>query len=258
MLEASAGYTRGGHDCEAPIARYMRVMDEKPRIDWAISEAPVPYRTAETAMIRRARAIRAGEARELIWLLEHPPLYTAGTSAKPADLRDPSRFPVHETGRGGQYTYHGPGQRIAYVMLDVARRGRDVKCFVRDLENWIISALAVFNVEAGTREGRVGVWVDRTQASGPPREDKIAAIGIRLKRWVSFHGISLNVEPDLEHFAGITPCGIDDPRYGVTSLADLGRIISMEEVDSALLRAFEDVFGERAVRSEPPELVPQP
>ena len=230
----------------------MRVMDEKPLIDWAMSPEPVPYLAAEAAMIERARAIRVGEARELIWLLEHPPLYTAGTSAKSIDLRDAERFPVHETGRGGQYTYHGPGQRIAYVMLDVARRGRDVKCFVRDLENWIISSLAVFNIEAGTRAGRVGVWVDRTQAGGEVREDKIAAIGIRLKRWVSFHGISLNVEPDLEHFEGITPCGIDDPRYGVTSLVDLGRLISMEEVDSALQSAFEDVFAERVVLSEPP------
>ena len=155
---------------------------------------------------------------------------------------------------GGQYTYHGPGQRIAYVMLDVARRGRDVKCFVRDLETWIIKSLEMFNIEAGIREGRVGVWVDRTQAGGPAREDKIAAIGIRLKRWVSFHGISINVEPDLEHFSGITPCGIDDPRYGVTSLVDLGRIISMEEVDSALRGAFEEVFGERTSRVDPPAL----
>ena len=205
-------------------------------------------------MTARARAIRAGDARELIWLLEHPPLYTAGTSAHPGDLRDANRFPVFETGRGGQYTYHGPGQRIAYVMLDVARRGRDVKCFVRDLETWIITALAAFNIEAGTREGRVGVWVDRTRPGGPRREDKIAAIGIRLKRWVSFHGISLNVEPDLEHFEGITPCGISDPQFGVTSLVDLGRMISMDEVDSALLAAFEEVFQERTVRTLPPEL----
>ena len=229
-------------------------MDEKPQIDWAISTAPVPYPAAEAVMVARARAIRDGAARELIWLLEHPPLYTAGTSAKPADLRDAGRFPVYETGRGGQYTYHGPGQRIAYVMLDVARRGRDVKCFVRDLETWIIKSLEMFNIEAGIREGRVGVWVDRTQADGPAREDKIAAIGIRLKRWVSFHGISINVEPDLEHFSGITPCGIDDPRYGVTSLVDLGRIISMEEVDSALRGAFEEVFGERTSRVDPPAL----
>ena len=229
-------------------------MDEKPQIDWAISTAPVPYPAAEAVMVARARAIRDGAARELIWLLEHPPLYTAGTSAKPADLRDAGRFPVYETGRGGQYTYHGPGQRIAYVMLDVARRGRDVKCFVRDLETWIIKSLEMFNIEAGIREGRVGVWVDRTQAGGPAREDKIAAIGIRLKRWVSFHGISINVEPDLEHFSGITPCGIDDPRYGVTSLVDLGRIISMEEVDSALRGAFEEVFGESTSRVDPPAL----
>lgn len=207
-------------------------------------------------MKARAAAIRAGEAAQLIWLLEHPPLYTAGTSAKPHDLRDPERFPVFEAGRGGQYTYHGPGQRIAYVMLDVAERGRDVRCFVRDLEAWIISALASFNIEAGIREGRVGVWVDRTQAGGPRREDKIAAIGVRLKRWVSYHGISLNVEPDLTHFSGITPCGIDDPSFGVTSLMDLGRIISMEEVDTALRTSFEKVFSLKTIKTEPP--VPDP
>ena len=204
----------------------------------------------------RARAIREANAAELIWLLEHPPLYTGGTSAKIDDLREPERFPVIKTGRGGQYTYHGPGQRVAYVMLDVARRGRDVKCFVRDLERWIITALAAFNVEAGTREGRVGVWVDRTRPGAPAREDKIAAIGIRLKRWVSYHGISLNVEPELDHFTGITPCGIDDPRYGVTSLVDLGQLISMEEVDTALRAAFESVFEVETVRAAAPSLSP--
>lgn len=217
-------------------------------VEWAISDAPVPYEGAEAFMRARAVAIREGAAPELIWLLEHPPLYTGGTSAKLTDLRDPNRFPIIQTGRGGQYTYHGPGQRVAYVMLDVTKRARDVKCFVRDLENWIIATLASFNIEAGTRDGRVGVWVDRTRPGGLEREDKIAAIGIRLKRWVSFHGISLNVEPDLEHFSGITPCGIDDPRYGVTSLSDLGRIISMEEVDASLRASFEAVFDRKTVQ----------
>ena len=221
-------------------------------VEWAISDTPVPYAVAEAAMTARAAAIRADGAPELIWLLEHPPLYTAGTSAKSADLLNPDRFPVHKAGRGGQYTYHGPGQRVAYVMLDVAKRGRDVRCFVNDLERWIISTLESFNIDAGTRDGRIGVWVDRTQAGGPLREDKIAAIGVRLKRWVSFHGISLNVEPDLSHFGGITPCGIDDPQFGVTSLVDLGRIISMEEVDTALRTSFESVFGRETVQTSPP------
>ncbi len=193
-------------------------------------------------MEARARAIRADGAAEMIWLLEHPPLYTAGTSAKQADLRAPDRFPVFDVGRGGEYTYHGPGQRVAYVMLDVAERGRDVRAFVANLERWIITALKAFNVDADVRDGRVGVWVDRSQPGGQVREDKIAAIGIRLKRWVSFHGISLNVEPDLEHFSGITPCGIADPRYGVTSLVDLGLPIGMPDADEALRRAFEEVF----------------
>ena len=220
-------------------------MTERPTVEWAVSQSPVPYEAARAAMEARARAIRADGAAELIWLLEHPPLYTAGTSAKQMDLRDPGRFPVFEAGRGGEYTYHGPGQRVAYVMLDVAARGRDVRAFVADLEHWIIKALQAFNVDAGVRDGRVGVWVDRTQPGGQLREDKIAAIGIRLKRWVSFHGISLNVEPDLEHFTGITPCGIADPRYGVTSLVDLGLPVDMAEADEALQRAFEDVFEAR-------------
>ncbi|MBI1398910.1 lipoyl(octanoyl) transferase LipB [Hyphomonas sp.] len=229
-------------------------MTNLPAVDWAVSETPVSYETALGVMEARARAIREDGARELVWFLEHPPLYTAGTSAKPADLKDPGRFPVFDAGRGGQYTYHGPGQRVAYVMLDVGARGRDVRAFVANLEAWIIQALAAFNVEAGVRESRVGVWVDRTEADGPLREDKIAAIGVRLKRWVSLHGISLNVEPELEHFTGITPCGIADARYGVTSLAGLGRIVSMHEADMALRDAFEVVFGSRLVRVDAPEL----
>jgi len=217
-------------------------MTNSPPTEWLISPGLTPYEDAVAFMTARARAIREDGASELVWLVEHPPLYTSGTSAKPADLRDPDRFPVFDAGRGGQYTYHGPGQRVAYVMLDVARRGRDVRAFVSNLERWIITALASFNIEAGPRDGRVGVWVDRTQAGGPEREDKIAAIGVRLKRWVSFHGISLNVEPELEHFTGITPCGIEDPRYGVTSFVDLGYLVSMEEVDAALRAAFEQVF----------------
>ncbi|WP_373009405.1 lipoyl(octanoyl) transferase LipB [Hyphomonas sp.] len=222
-------------------------MQNFPAVEWAVSDAPVPYEAAVALMEARARAIREGEASELVWFLEHPPLYTSGTSAKPEDLKDAARFPVFEAGRGGQYTYHGPGQRVAYVMLDVAARGRDVRAFVQNLEAWIIAALAAFDVDAGPRDGRVGVWVDRTQAGSPLREDKIAAIGVRLKRWVSFHGISLNVEPDLEHFSGITPCGIADPRYGVTSLVDLGIPASMGDVDIALRDAFEAVFGSQLV-----------
>lgn len=221
-------------------------------VEWAVSDLPVPYLQAVAAMEERARAIRDTGARELVWFLEHEPLYTAGTSARPSDLRDPNRFPVHAAGRGGQYTYHGPGQRVAYVMLDVAARGRDVRAFVERLEDWIIRALLAFNVVAGTREGRVGVWVDSTEPGGPMKEDKIAAIGIRLRRWVSFHGISLNVDPELEHFSGITPCGIGDDRFGVTSLAKLGIIASMTEVDIALRSAFEDVFASQLVRAPPP------
>ncbi|MEZ5997680.1 MAG: lipoyl(octanoyl) transferase LipB [Hyphomonas sp.] len=216
-------------------------------VEWAVSDGPVPYDEAVQFMEARARAIREEGAPELVWFLEHPPLYTSGTSARAEDLKDPARFPVFDAGRGGQYTYHGPGQRVAYVMLDVGARGKDVRAFVQKLEAWIIRALASFNIEGGPREGRVGVWVDRTQPGGPLREDKIAAIGVRLKRWVSFHGISLNVEPDLEHFTGITPCGIADPRYGVTSLADLGIPASMADTDIALRDAFEETFASRLV-----------
>lgn len=227
-------------------------MQKSSSVQWAISEAPVPYEAALAFMEARARAIREENAPELVWFLEHPPLYTAGTSARIEDLRDPARFPVFDAGRGGQYTYHGPGQRVAYVMLDVAARGRDVRAFVANLEEWIARALAAFNIEGSVRDGRVGVWVDRTEPGGPLREDKIAAIGVRLKRWVSFHGISLNVDPELEHFTGITPCGIADPRYGVTSLAGLGQIISMEEVDIALKAAFEQVFASKLERVAAP------
>ncbi|MEO1324472.1 MAG: lipoyl(octanoyl) transferase LipB [Pseudomonadota bacterium] len=226
-------------------------MTEHANVEWAVSPVPVPYEAARTAMEARARAIREDGAPELVWLLEHPPLYTAGTSAKAIDLRAPDRFPVYEAGRGGEYTYHGPGQRVAYIMLDVAARGRDVRAFVANLEHWVITALQAFNVDADVREGRVGVWVDRTQPGGQLREDKIAAIGIRLKRWVSFHGISLNVEPDLEHFTGITPCGIDDPRYGVTSLVDLGLPIGMDDADAALRQAFETIFEAQTTPAAP-------
>lgn len=222
-------------------------------VDWAVSDAPVDYAFAVEAMEARARAIRDDGAPELVWLLEHNALYTAGTSAKPEDLRDPNRFPVHDAGRGGQYTYHGPGQRVAYVMLDVAKRGRDVRKFVLDLERWIIVTLAAFNVTAVTRDGRVGVWVDRTQSGGPLREDKIAAIGIRLRRWVSFHGISLNVEPDLSHFGGITPCGIDEAGLGVTSLVDLGWPVGLADVDVALRTSFETVFDAKTLIVAPPK-----
>jgi lipoyl(octanoyl) transferase len=203
-------------------------------------------------MEARVAAIAAGEAGELVWLLEHPPLYTSGASARPSDLLDPGRFPVFQAARGGQFTYHGPGQRVAYVMLDLNRRGRDVRDFVCKLEQWIIDTLAEFNVKGERRrEGRVGVWVDRTRPGGEIREDKIAALGVKLRRWISYHGVSLNVEPDLTHFSGITPCGVSDPRYGVTSLADLGLLIPMHEVDVALKVHFERTFG-AAVRADPP------
>jgi lipoyl(octanoyl) transferase len=218
---------------------------------WAISEGLVAYPEAVAAMESRAAAIASGEAPELIWLLEHPPLYTRGASAQEGDLKDASRFPVFDTQRGGQFTYHGPGQRVAYVMLDLTKRGRDVKQFVCSLENWIIGTLASFNVKGERRPGRVGVWVDRTRPGGQLREDKIAAIGVRLKRWVSYHGISLNVEPDLSHFGGITPCGIEVPGLGVTSLADLGHLVPMHGVDVALKAAFEEVFG-AVERVDPP------
>ncbi len=207
---------------------------------WAVSRAPVSYPEAVAAMEARAAAIAEGRAGELVWLLEHPALYTAGVSSKPGDLLDAGRFPVFESGRGGQYTYHGPGQRVAYVMLDLTARGRDVRAFVAALEAWVIGALERFNVTGEVRPGRVGVWVER-KGAGWAREDKIAAIGVKLRKWVSFHGISLNVEPDLTHFSGIVPCGITE--HGVTSLVDLGLPVSMDDADAALKASFEAVFG---------------
>ena len=218
-------------------------------VGWAISPGLVDYPQAVEAMKTRAAMISAGEAGELVWLVEHPPLYTAGVSAKPQDLLDTVALPVHATSRGGQYTYHGPGQRVAYVMLDLTRRGRDVRAFVRGLEAWVILALDAFNVKGEVRPGRVGVWVARRQPGAPPREDKIAAIGVRVSRWASFHGISLNVEPDLEHYAGIVPCGIRE--HGVTSLVDLGRTVGMDEADEALKSAFHQVFGPTAPAPPP-------
>ncbi len=215
-------------------------------VDWRVSHRPVPYPEALAAMEAHVDAMIAGRARELVWLLEHPPLYTAGTSARPADLLDPGRFPVFPTRRGGEHTYHGPGQRVAYAMLDLNRRGRDVRLHVRRLEEWIIRTLAGFNVTGERRQGRVGVWVVRPdrppQPDGSPAEDKIAAVGVRVRRWIAFHGVALNVEPNLAHFDGIVPCGIRG--YGVTSLIDLGLPVSMAEVDMALRARFGEVFGE--------------
>lgn len=211
-----------------------------PAVGWLVAAELVPYLEALAFMEARAKAIAEGAAGELVWLVEHPPLYTAGTSAKPADLVTPDRFPVYEAGRGGQYTYHGPGQRVAYVMLDLNRRGRDVRAFVAELEGWLIETLAAFGVIGERRSDRIGVWVRRPDR-GADVEDKIGAIGIRLRRWVSFHGISLNVAPDLEHFSGIVPCGVQ--AHGVTSLADLGIKATMADVDAALRAAFERRFG---------------
>jgi lipoyl(octanoyl) transferase len=204
---------------------------------WAVSGEPVAYPEALQAMEDRVAGIRAGTAAELVWLLQHPPLYTAGTSANPADLVDAGGFPVYQTGRGGQYTYHGPGQRVGYTMLDLKARGLDVRTFVGALEEWVIRALAQFNVRGERRDGRVGIWVPLDGG----REAKIAAIGVRVRRWVSFHGIALNVDPELSHFEGIVPCGIHE--HGVTSLADLGYPVGMEDVDVALQSAFTEVFG---------------
>jgi lipoyl(octanoyl) transferase len=217
----------------------------RPTPEWRVSDRAVLYPDALAAMEARVEAIIAGTAPELVWLLEHPPLYTAGTSANPADLLDRDCFPVFPSRRGGEYTYHGPGQRVAYAMLDLNRRGRDVRAYVWRLEEWVIRALAAFNVTAERRPGRVGVWVVRPdrppQADGSPAEDKIAAIGVRIRRWVSFHGVAINVEPDLTHYAGIVPCGIRG--HGVTSLVDLGVPVVLSDLDVALRRSFDEVFG---------------
>lgn len=217
------------------------------RIDWVVSEGLVPYEDAIAMMEARVAAIRDGSKPEMIWLVEHPPLYTAGTSAQATDLLRPDRFPVYETGRGGQYTYHGPGQRVVYVMLDLKVRGQDLRGFVCKLENWIIATLARFNVRGERRAGRVGVWV--TRAKG--REDKIAAVGVRVRKWVTYHGIAINVEPDLEHYSGIVPCGIS--AHGVTSLVDLGLPVTMDDVDATLRETFPDIFApDEVTRPEGP------
>lgn len=220
--------------------RSFQRQDDLP-VEWAVSPGLIPYPEAVAVMEARAEAIAEGVAGELVWLLEHPPLYTGGVSAKAGDLLAPDRFPVFQSGRGGQYTYHGPGQRVAYVMLDLRARQRDAHAFVAALEAWLIGALAQFNVEGQIRQDRVGVWVERKAPGIPPREDKIAAIGVKLRRWVSFHGVSLNVEPDLGHFDGIVPCGVT--QHGVTSLVDLGLPVTMDEADGALKSAFGKVFG---------------
>lgn len=210
-------------------------------IEWRISDHPVAYPEAVAFMERRVQDIREGRAPETVWLLEHPPLYTAGTSADPSELLQPGRFPVYPTGRGGRYTYHGPGQRIAYVMLDLTKRGQDIRRFVHDLEDWLIAALARFNVKGERRPGRVGIWVDLARHGGAPgSEAKIAAIGVRVRRWVTFHGVALNVDPDLTHFGGIVPCGIAE--HGVTSLLDLGQTATPMDADIALRETFAEVF----------------
>lgn len=242
----SSGTRKGAESQHVMTDRIEPDMDQ---IEWAASTHLVDYEAAVALMEARAAAIAEGRASELIWLLEHPPIYTAGTSARDTDLLDADRFPVHRTGRGGQLTYHGPGQRVVYVMLDVRRHGGDVRRFVHDLERWIIDALALLGVEGGTRPDRVGVWVRRA-VGGSLREDKIAALGIRVRRGVSFHGIALNVDPDLDHFSGIVPCGISE--HGVTSLADLGRRARMAEADAALRATFERRFGPTRGATAPP------
>ncbi len=230
------------------LARNAAIPARGDAVEWVVREGLLPYRDAVAAMERRAAEIAAGEAAEQVWLVEHPPLYTAGTSAKDGDLIEPGRFPVFRTGRGGEFTYHGPGQRVVYLMLDLNRRGPDLRRYVATLEDWIIATLARFNVVGERREDRIGVWVRRPDKpplpDGRPAEDKIAAIGIRVRRWVTFHGISLNVDPDLEHYSGIVPCGVTG--YGVTSLVDLGIPVSMAEVDAALRATFEARFGPAA------------
>ncbi len=227
------------------LAGRFHPLPGSPPVEWRLAEGLTPYDEAVAFMEARVEAIRSGGAGELVWLVEHPPLYTAGTSADPADLTDPDRLPVYRTGRGGQYTYHGPGQRVAYVMLDLRRRQPDVRAFVAALEDWIIATLDRFNVRGERREDRVGVWVRRPErpapAPGQVAEDKIAAIGIRLRKWVSFHGVSINVEPDLSDYAGIVPCGVSE--HGMTSLVDLGLPVTMADLDLALKAQFRTVFG---------------
>jgi len=225
----------GKLNLDAPTTSLTAANREKRAVEWKISDHPIPYPEALAQMEARAAAIAEGSAGEQIWLLEHPPIYTAGTSAKDSDLIE-ARFPVYRTGRGGQFTYHGPGQRIGYAMLDLKTRKPDVRAYVRDLEQWLIETLAQFNVKGERREGRVGIWVQRGM-----REDKIAALGVRIKRWVTLHGVALNVEPNLTHFAGIVPCGVT--AHGVTSLADLGIAVSMADVDVALKQSFQRIFG---------------
>ena len=210
-------------------------------VEWIISSGLVEYPDALKAMDERVDSIQKGSAKELVWLLEHPPLYSAGTSAKPKDLLTPNRFPVFKTGRGGQYTYHGPGQRVAYIMLDLNRRTRDIRAFVSSLETWIINTLSKFNIRGERRSDRIGIWVRRTDLNNSEREDKIGAIGIRIKRWVTLHGISINVSPDLEHFGGIIPCGIDG--YGVTSFEDIGQPLEVYDLDVELRTEFDQLFG---------------
>ncbi len=233
------------------LTESARPSREVAAVEWAVRDGLLAYPEAVAAMEARAAAIAAGEAAELVWLVEHPPLYTAGTSARDEDLIAPDRFPVFRTGRGGEFTYHGPGQRVVYLMLDLNRRGPDLRRYVAALEGWIIATLARFNVVGERRADRIGVWVSRPDKpllpNGRPAEDKIAAIGIRVRRWVTFHGISLNVDPELEHYSGIVPCGISG--YGVTSLVDLGIPVSMAEVDAALRSAFEAQFGSATTAS---------
>lgn len=213
--------------------------------EWRISDQPVAYQAALAEMEARVAGICAGTVNELIWLLEHPPLYTAGTSADPADLLSPGRFPVHQTGRGGQYTYHGPGQRVVYALLDLNARQKDLRAYVECLEAWTIDTLKQFAIDGQRRPGRVGIWVTREDRNQPAQEDKIAAIGVRVRRWVAYHGIAINLDPDLTHFSGIVPCGI--AAHGVTSLHDLGQLITMSELDMALRASFERIFARDGV-----------
>jgi lipoyl(octanoyl) transferase len=231
-------------NARADLPLLLRPAAPRSAPEWRVSDGLVSYETALALMQERAEAVAAGTAPESVWLIEHPPLYTAGTSAKPAELPT-LRFPVHVAGRGGQFTYHGPGQRVVYLMLDLKTRGADVRRYVAVLEEWIIRTLAAFNVRGERREERVGVWVRRPD-KGPDHEDKIAAIGIRVRRWVTLHGVSINVEPELAHFSGIVPCGVAEPRYGVTSLVDLGLPVTMPEVDAVLRREFTRLFGDVA------------